>query len=417
VSKPLIPGKGAGNSLLWPAGQQPADMRAFGQAAWEAFYKFVGDNSQQLEIDMDELSSDAARVTVHRDGKIVQIYVPRNVNRVPVKNSCFAAGINEGNLVLFGATKWANIDVLTVPVLNKADAMEAVQNFAGESIMIDGTWKESELSIVPVANGKSPNSAPFGNGYDHRLVWIVRPIFEAYDDPVHRYEAFVDAISGQILSLQDTVDYLSRKVLGGVYPVSNDGALPDGVQQPNWHMPFDIVDTSTGFLETDAGGNLLSYVSGDITSTLSGKYIHMNDNCGTISLTSSFGDINFGTSNTDCLTPGFGGAGNTASSRTCFHELNRMMEIGRSHLPGNSWLKQQLTANVNINNNCNAYWNGQVNFYKSGGGCRNTGEIAGVVVHEWGKCFLFASNKQLHPALVGSKLPFFARIRPRFGRQ
>uniref|UniRef100_UPI00325FA66F hypothetical protein n=1 Tax=Sphingomonas sp. TaxID=28214 RepID=UPI00325FA66F len=40
---------------------------------------------------------------------------------------------------------------------------------------------------------------------------------------------------------------------------------------------------------------------------------------------------------------------------------------------------------VNINQTCNAVWNGSaVNFYKSGGGCNNTGEIAGVFLHEWG---------------------------------
>ena len=48
-----------------------------------------------------------------------------------------------------------------------------------------------------------------------------------------------------------------------------------------------------------------------------------------------------------------------------------------------------MTDNVNINQTCNAYWDGggstgTVNFYRSGGGCRNTGEIAAVFLHEWG---------------------------------
>src|SRR6185295_12499239 len=41
--------------------------------------------------------------------------------------------------------------------------------------------------------------------------------------------------------------------------------------------------------------------------------------------------------------------------------------------------------NVNIPITCNAFWDGtSVNFYRSGGGCRNTGEIAAVFDHEWG---------------------------------
>ena len=40
---------------------------------------------------------------------------------------------------------------------------------------------------------------------------------------------------------------------------------------------------------------------------------------------------------------------------------------------------------MNINLTCNAFWGGgTVNFYRSGGGCNNTGEIAGVFDHEWG---------------------------------
>ncbi|MFQ5350147.1 MAG: hypothetical protein ACE5EG_06880, partial [Thermoanaerobaculia bacterium] len=63
------------------------------------------------------------------------------------------------------------------------------------------------------------------------------------------------------------------------------------------------------------------------------------------------------------------------------------IEQAKGQLPENGWLDQQLTANMNINDNCNAFWNGStVNFYRSGGipFCGNTGEIAGVFDHEWG---------------------------------
>ena len=151
-------------------------------------------------------------------------------------------------------------------------------------------------------------------------------------------------------------------------------------------MPFDDVSTTSGTVTTDSGGNLPIAVSGNITSNLSGPYVNIHDNCGAISLTAGSGDIDFGTSGgDDCVTPGFGGAGNTHSARSGFHELNRIIEMARSHLPGNSWLQQTLTANMNINLSCNAFWGGgTVNFYRSGGGCGNTGEIAAIFDHEWG---------------------------------
>jgi hypothetical protein len=65
--------------------------------------------------------------------------------------------------------------------------------------------------------------------------------------------------------------------------------------------------------------------------------------------------------------------------------VNRAKEIARGWLPGNAWLNAKLTANVNINLTCNAFWNGStINFYRSGGGCGNTGEIEGVSLHEYG---------------------------------
>jgi hypothetical protein len=82
-------------------------------------------------------------------------------------------------------------------------------------------------------------------------------------------------------------------------------------------------------------------------------------------------------------TPGHGGAGNTHSARTNFYEVNKVMEMARSHLPNNAWLKQKLKVNVNINDSCNAWWMNTINFYRRGNGCGNTGELVGVIVHEW----------------------------------
>jgi len=40
---------------------------------------------------------------------------------------------------------------------------------------------------------------------------------------------------------------------------------------------------------------------------------------------------------------------------------------------------------VNLDNTCNAFWNGStINFYRAGGGCANLGSISGVIAHEAG---------------------------------
>ena len=258
-----------------------------------------------------------------------------------------SATMSQGNLILFGCTQWGDIDVSTEPTLTESEATSAVQSYA-DKYPITGSWEKSTLVIIPKARGRVPSHVEFKNGYSHSLVWAINPKFENQD--VSQYEALVDAHTGEVLSFQDKVDYLESK--GGVLPVTNDGIVPDGVEQPGWPMPFDEVSISGGGTETtDSGGN--GGATGSVTSSLSGPYVHMNDECGSISLTRSSGELDFGTSGgTDCMTPGVGGPGNTHASRSGFYELNRIIAMGRSHLPGNTWLQSLLTSNMNIDNTC-----------------------------------------------------------------
>ncbi|MCP4250488.1 MAG: endopeptidase, partial [bacterium] len=148
---------------------------------------------------------------------------------------------------------------------------------------------------------------------------------------------------------------------------------------------------TAGTATTDSGGNVFG-VTGDMTTALEGPFIRMNDNCGAISETSTDGDLDLGTSGgTDCDIPPGHSAGDTHASRTGFFELNRIVEMALGQwpdpgAPANIWLQSQLTANMNIENTCGAFWNGtSVSFFRSNGGlCANTGEVAGAIDHEWG---------------------------------
>jgi len=55
----------------------------------------------------------------------------------------------------------------------------------------------------------------------------------------------------------------------------------------------------------------------------------------------------------------------------------------RTFAPDLTWLDNQMTATVNIDDTCNAYYaGGTVNFFKAGNGCANTGTVADVIYHE-----------------------------------
>jgi hypothetical protein len=202
----------------------------------------------------------------------------------------------------------------------------------------------------------------------------------------------VDAQTGEVLAVEDSNHYFDAKLKGGIYPTTNIGICPSeatcGTLQPESPMPW----ADTGFPApnnfTDSAGVYDYSGSGTVSTTLNGKYVKVTDTCGPPSFSSPTGNIDMGGVNNDhdCTTGG-GGAGNTAASRSCFYEINKLAEQARGWLPSNTWLQGQVPANVNLTQTCNAFYSpaaGTVNFYKSGGGCRNTGEIGAVFDHEWG---------------------------------
>jgi hypothetical protein len=83
----------------------------------------------------------------------------------------------------------------------------------------------------------------------------------------------------------------------------------------------------------------------------------------------------------------------TLAENTTYYHLHVALNWARPVI-NPRWFSSQVVANVNMNDICNAFWNGRsVNFFQSGSralpsgktvGCSNTGEIADVVYHEWG---------------------------------
>ncbi|MGH9379981.1 MAG: hypothetical protein ACRD2Z_05160 [Thermoanaerobaculia bacterium] len=382
-TRPLIPGSGVGNNLTWSdlGRQAPADAAAREQAAWEALRSYLVAHAAELRFNPGELA--APRVTAQGE-RLIQIHVGRQINGIPVRDTSVKATINSGNLVLLGQRNWSDAAVDPTPRISAAEAEAAVLSYL-EGIPVAGFRKAPRLEILPVSGQPDESLVTLGQGLEYRLVWVVGPRFDG--DPVAVWEALVDAHSGEVLSFEDKAHYASRRVEGWIYPISNDQVPPDGQLQQGFPMPFaDIAldGEALGFCST--GGNVPPGAdSGTISTALSGRYLHMNDNCGAIDESAAAGDLDLeGIAGTDCAVPPGHSAGDTNSTRSGYYEMNRIMEQARGYLPDNGWLQGQLTANMNIVATCNASWNGQVNFFRSGGGCSNTGELAGVFDHEWG---------------------------------
>ncbi|HVE66161.1 MAG TPA: hypothetical protein VNC59_06240, partial [Thermoanaerobaculia bacterium] len=404
LAKPLVPGNGIGNDLTWSGlrAAKPADETELKSAVWSAFTAYLAEFRAEFGIEAKELGD--ANVSVADGGRVIHIYSPRRIDGIPVRNSHVQGVVNSGNLVLFGSRHWGSIDVSTKPTIASEDGIAAVEKHvqsSAEVAGIAGWWREASLAIVPTTRGATAEAAPVGKGLHYRLAWVVSPLLLGDHGA---WEALVDAHSGELLQFADKNEYFTKRVVGGIYPVSNDGlstnGIPDGVEQPGFPMPFaDIAGTVPPAYTNSAG---LLDASGGFATTLSGKFVRMNDLCGAISeeadscttLSLSHG------AGTDCTVPVGHSAGDTHASRTGFYEVNRIIEQAKGWVPTTSvpnnpggWLNRQLTSNMNIQSTCNAFWTpagGTINFYregKSGRGtviCRNTGEIAAIFDHEWG---------------------------------
>ena len=284
--------------------------------------------------------------------------------------------VNNGNLVQLGSE---GLPAAGAPAPQQAvDRGQALAVLAGHlggfsaaDIFLDG----GSLHLLPAATADPGFAEGFAPGDGRGLVLAWQLVFRRKGE-TGTWRGRVDAATGKLLDFQDVNEY--AKVTGGVYPL-------DPVDTPETVLPMPFADVPP-VGNTNAAG-IYIYPGGAVHSSLNGPYVHIFDQCGAISQAASgSGHIAFGTSGgTDCTTPGAGGAGNTHAARTQFYHLNRIKEIGRGWLPGNSWLNASLPAVVNLNQTCNAYWDGTaVNFFRSGGGCGNTGEIAGVSLHEYG---------------------------------
>jgi hypothetical protein len=383
---PLIPGSGVGNQLEWDSlgAAAPASPRELERAVWREFVRYLDANSPSLRIEIADLPQ--GKVTVHGDGDLVQIWAPRVHQGIKVRDSVLTGVVNSGNLILFGAIKWGDITTPTAPAISAAQAFAALAGKVEQPVVYQR--KAAYLEYIPTAVGATLDEVAPGEGYGYALAWVLSP---KIDGDAGRWEALVDANSGEVLALQDLNQYLGgpaqRNVQGGVLPVSNDGLPPDGVEQAGWPMTWADLTVLGDTTFSDVGGNLPFCSGAAMSTTLDGQFMRMNDNCGPISESTTANTLDLGTSGgTDCVTPpGSDSPGNTHASRSGFFEMNQVKAQARGQLPSNLWPQGVLQANMNINSTCNAFWDGStVNFYRSGGGCNNTGELAGVFDHEWG---------------------------------
>ncbi len=345
LSRPLIPGSGAGNALTWSDGLAPRGVEDWKNAAWNALLDYLRANARDLKLDLAQLST-SPRISVHGDGDLIFIHVPRVVDGIPVRDNSIGAAINHGNLILLGLQRWGDVgaNVPRSPGVSAQAAEDTVRAHV-QPMAVAAFVKPPRLELVPVAAGA---------GIGYRLAWVV--VLHDRRRP-RQLGGSRRRVHGHAALVPGPQSVRRRHVTGGAYPVSNDQRPPDGIEQSDWPMPFAdfTVDGVTRF--TDSGG-IIGCIPGSISSSRCQRHLRPRSRTSAARSTRRAPPATRSRlqgrrrAATDCTVPVGHSAGDTKSSRTGFYELNRITEQARGYLGagtgGGDWARAQLTANMNM---------------------------------------------------------------------
>ncbi len=362
---PLLPGRG--NSL---------DERALagltltnGVVGIEALEvlgrRFLTDLGGWIEPPVGELVLDQRTSTILDGGRVVSLRFLWRVAGVPVEDAHVFLHINSGNLVQFGAPLVGYVPGDARPVLTAAQAVERAVEHGGDAAAY-------ELRGAPTLAFQPEDD---GAALAYRLVWIVR-----YRAPgaIETWEGRVDARTGDVVGFVDSNRY--GQVLGGVYPRTvfeqNEVRVP---------MPYAEVTADSLVASANVAGRF-DYTGGMAASSLDGPWIRTDCvQCTSpaqpmTTVGAGIGWLDFGLGGVNEM----GNGASTPADRNAYYHLNQVRRIATKWLPNLAWLYEPFFAHTNIDATCNALYDGDVYFFRSGQGCGNTGEIADVIYHEWG---------------------------------
>jgi hypothetical protein len=356
---------------------------------------FIDANQSVLGVPNSRLTYVPTAASAVKSGRVMYAAFDYHINNVPVEYARLVFAVNNGNMIYWHSANIADVPTVTTPVLSASQALGAALTHAGVLQSQVNIVKEPTLKLLP-RNGLA------GALLKYQLTYEV--IFRL-DGGRSTWVAHVDALTGQVAAFGDANRYAActagtgGKVVGGVKPAkatdtevvrSFPFAEVNGSETANSNGSFmwDGNTASTGlngaFFDTNCEDCLKSE-----TDPQSGFQPYATSKDGRIDLGTGGRDVVTGP---DLPTTSYGNGLSTPADRTAFFHTNvaRMIALKWMNLP---FLSTKIPVKVNINDVCNAFWDGSsLNFFKPGEltsgssviACKNTGEIRDVMQHEWG---------------------------------
>jgi MYXO-CTERM domain-containing protein len=276
---------------------------------------------------------------------------------IPVWRGTVELRIVRGNLVMLGVgTNPAAATVDLEPRVSGAEAA-AIAIAQGPAPLAQHAVWGGELEILPLDRS---------GALTYRLVWEVRTRTTA---PQGLWVSFVDAQSGEMLSVHNEVRFVDGTILG-----LHDLRTVDGNMVVSPLETADVVGDTT--VQTDSFG-AFSVEGKAIETTLEGDWTRVrNDEAG----------------EPDGLLAVFAGENTWTVPAATQAEIDSYVFLTAIH----NWAvtydiggieTRSMESHVNVNDVCNAYFDGNVNFFRQGAGCNNAARVQDVNHHEWGHGF------------------------------
>jgi hypothetical protein len=390
-----------GGAIPWTS--NPADLERVAR-------EFIAANRAILGAGNDRLTYAPTGASAVRSGRVQYAAFDYSIDGVPVDHGRLIFAVNSGNLIYWHSANIADVPAVTTPAISASQALAGVLAYAGTT--------QSNVTIVQQPRLKLlPRNGLAGALLKYQLVYEVA--FRLNGGQA-TWAATIDALTGRVLAFGDANRYeepkqpkqvssatacqagTSGKVTGGVRPAQATDA--EVVRS----FPYVAVDGPNG-TQTATGNGNFAYDGGSVSTGLNGTYFDTTcTDCVKSETdpqtafqpyaTSANGRIELGTGGRDAVsgpglpTTSYGNGTSTPADRTAFFHTNvaRNIALKWLDLP---FLHSKVEVKVNINDVCNAFWDGTaLNFFKSGElvsgsstyKCKNTGEIRDVMQHEWG---------------------------------
>ncbi len=320
---------------------------------------FFNDHSALFGFEGGTIQVTSARYVEHVDTWYVDLMTP--VAGLPIYRGGITARLKSGKLISIGAATYPSVPVAGSLQLDAAQAIRhAVVD--GPAPHAKHTDSSAEAMLLPIDGGRTL-----------RKTWMT---YTRTLDPPGKWVSFVDAETGELLNVHNQVRFADGQVSAMHHERTLDGSPLINSAVKGATVAGDVDDDLT-----DAQGFFTVTDSAEYITDLDGDYVDVKNTDGD--------DAVIASADPDIL---WTTADATQAEIDTYIFVNQTRDWGESVSPDIDIVTGRIDSFVNITSgSCNAYYDGDLNFFAADASCNNTASIADVNYHEWGHGFHYTS--------------------------